>query len=195
MENETLALIRRECILSIFRLVEQRDILTAEHQLRTANLAKLIAAELGLPNEAALGVYWGALIHDIGKVRIPMEILLAERKLTPNEYELVKTHPDIGHDIVKPIPLHWPIADIILQHHERLDGSGYPNGLTDEKIILESRIVAVSDVFESMTGNRPYRTNRSPKKAMQFLSESSGILFDTNVVEACLKLVNNKQVI
>jgi PAS domain S-box-containing protein/putative nucleotidyltransferase with HDIG domain len=168
--------------------IEMRDPYTAGHQRRVTQLACAIANEMGLPEEQIEGLRMAALIHDMGKMTVPAEVLSKPGQLTEIEYGLIKMHSQTGHDILKDMDFPWPLAQIVLQHHERLDGSGYPQGLSGEEIMLEARILAVADVVEAMTSHRPYRAARGIDKALEEIAQNRGVLYDTEVVDACLKL-------
>ncbi len=172
--------------------VESRDPYTAGHQRRVADLARAIADEMQLPKEQAYGIRIAGVIHDIGKISIAAEILSKPGRLSKALFDLIKTHPQVGYDILKTIEFPWPIAKIVLQHQERLDGSGYPAGLSGEDILLEARVLAVADVVEAMTFQRPYRPALGIDKALEEISENRGILYDPAVADACLKLFKNK---
>lgn len=172
--------------------VEVKDPYTAGHQKRVTELSRAIAAEMGLTPERIDFVAMAAGIHDIGKIAVPAEILSLPRKLTPVEFNLIQLHPSWGSDILKDIEFPWPVADVILQHHERLDGSGYPGGLKGTAILLEARIIAVADVLESMANHRPYRPSLGIGTALEELEKNSGKLYDEAVVEACLRLFRDK---
>ncbi|MBN1663733.1 MAG: HD domain-containing protein [Deltaproteobacteria bacterium] len=172
--------------------VETRDPYTAGHQYRVAHLAQAIAAEMNLDEEQIEGIRIAALIHDIGKIAVPAEILTKPGKLTPLEYNLVKTHAQSGYDILKDIEFPWPVAETVFQHHERLDGSGYPQGLESESIILQARILAVADVVESIASHRPYRPALGIEAAIEEIYKNRTILYDKDVVDACIGLIRNK---
>ena len=172
--------------------VEARDPYTAGHQHRVADLARSIAAELGLPADQIDGIGMAATIHDLGKISVPAELLSMPRKLTDIEFSLIKTHSRSGYDILKDIEFPWPIARIILEHHERMNGSGYPQGLRGDNILIESRIISVADVVESMASHRPYRASLGIDAALEEIGKYSGILYDDNVVDACLRLFRDK---
>ncbi|MBN2284983.1 MAG: HD domain-containing protein [Tissierellales bacterium] len=144
-------------LISISHMIDMRDAYTAGHQNQVSEIVNRIAQAMKLPSDHCKYLSWSALVHDVGKIAIPTEILSKPSKLTALEYELVKTHSKIGYGILKDIEMDFPIAEIILQHHERLDGSGYPNGLLGDQIIIDARILAVADVFEAMVSHRPYR--------------------------------------
>lgn len=172
----------------ISKAVESRDPYTAGHQRRVAQLARAIAQAMRLDGEMIEGIRMGAIIHDIGKLHLPAEILSKPRSLNEIEYRLVQTHTQEGYDILKGIDFPWPVADIALQHHEHLDGSGYPQGLRGEQICLEARIVAVADVVEAMASHRPYRPALGLDLALDELKQHRGEYYDPQVVDICLKL-------
>jgi len=169
-------------------IVETRDPYTAGHQQRVTYLAHSIAREMGLSEERIEGIRMAGLIHDLGKIGLPAEILSKPGQINEPELSLVKTHPELGHNMLKTIDFPWPIAQMVLQHHERMDGSGYPLGLTGAEILLEARILAVADVVEAIASHRPYRPALGLKKALQEISRNSGILYDSEVVNVCLRL-------
>ena len=173
--------------------VELRDPYTAGHQQRVSNLACAIARSLGLSEDRIDGLRMASIIHDLGKLTIPAEILCKPGRLSNLEYELIKNHVQAGYDILKRIEFPWPLAEIILQHHERLDGSGYPHGLSGDAIVLEARIIAVSDVFETIASHRPYRPSLGVNKAIDELRLNKGKLYDPLVVETCLELFETRQ--
>jgi len=175
-------------VQAIASLVESKDPYTAGHQRRVADLAATIAEEMGLTPELIEGLRMAGIIHDIGKVSVPSDILNMPRKLTDMEFGLIKTHAKSGYEIVKDIEFPWPIARMILEHHERINGSGYPNGLTGDKLLLESRILAVADVVEAMATHRPYRPALSLDAAMDEITKNRGVIYDPDAVDACLKL-------
>lgn len=164
---------------------EVRDPYTAGHQRRVADLSRAIGQKMGLPQDQVDGVRMAGSIHDLGKIYVPSEILNKPGKLRPTEFELVKSHSEVGYEILKTITFPWPVAEIELQHHERLDGSGYPNGIKGDEILLEARIVAVADVVESMSSHRPYRPALGIEKALEEIEVGRGTLFDERVVDAC----------
>lgn len=172
--------------------VEVRDPYTSGHQRRVSGIAVAIASQMGLPGSQIEGIRIAGVIHDLGKISIPAEILSTPRKLTEVEFSLVKTHPQTGHDILKDIEFPWPIARIILQHHERLDGSGYPQGLRDGKILLEAKILAVADVVEAIASHRPYRPALGIETALEEIEKNKGVLYDADTVDECLKLFREK---
>lgn len=172
--------------------VEMRDPYTAGHQRRVVDLARSIAEEMGLSEEQIDGITMAGVIHDVGKIAVPAEILSKPGRITELEYSLIKTHPQVGYDILKGIEFPWPLAQIILQHHERLNGSGYPNGLRGRETLLEAKILAVADVVEAMASHRPYRPGLGVDKALEHVSEHRGVLYEPEVVGACLKVFAEK---
>jgi PAS domain S-box-containing protein len=170
----------------IAQVVETRDPYTAGHQRRAASLACAIAAEMNLSTDMIEGIRMAGVIHDIGKVSVPAEILSKPGRLSFKEFELIKEHPQVGYDILKDVQFPWPIATIILQHHEKLDGSGYPQGLTKDEICIEARILTVADVVEAIASYRPYRPGLGIGTALSEISANKSILYDPTVVEACL---------
>jgi PAS domain S-box-containing protein/putative nucleotidyltransferase with HDIG domain len=189
LENLTKAV--EGTIHTIAATVEVRDPYTAGHQKRVAALAAFIADELGLTRDQVEGIRMAATIHDLGKVRVPAEILSKPGRITELEYEMIKTHSRVGYDLLKNIDFPWPLAQIVLQHHERVDGSGYPQGLKGDEIILEARILAVADVVEAMASHRPYRPALGTELALNEIKNEKGTLFDSEVVEACLRSFKN----
>ena len=181
-----------ETIRAMALAVEMRDPYTSGHQHRVAELAQAIAAEINLPAEDVEGVYMAASIHDIGKISLPAEILSKPVRLTQIERQMIQAHSKVGYEILKGIDFSWPIAQILLQHHERMDGSGYPNGLGGKEILIGARIVGVSDVVETMASHRPYRPSIGLDKALEEVFDNRGKLYDEQVVSACLKLFNEK---
>lgn len=170
------------------KVVEKKDPYTAGHQHRVSVLAGEIARELNLPEDRVTAVVMAGLVHDIGKISIPSEILVKPGALTLLEWEIIKSHPEEGYEILKEIKFPWPIADIVLQHHERMDGSGYPKGLKNGEILLEARILAVADVVEAMSSHRPYRPALGIDKALEEISKKAGKLYDQDVVQACMQI-------
>ena len=171
--------------------VETRDPYTAGHQRRVANLASAIARELGLSQDHINGINMAGLIHDCGKISVPAEILSKPTKLMDMEFSIIKTHPRIGCDILQNIEFPWPVEQIVLQHHERENGTGYPAGLDKKEIIIEAKIIAVSDVVEAMASDRPYRPALGIEEALEEIRNNSGILYDADVVAACLKIISS----
>jgi PAS domain S-box-containing protein/putative nucleotidyltransferase with HDIG domain len=179
-------------VTAIAATVEMRDPYTAGHQRRVASLAVAIAAEMGLPDDQVQGLRMAGVVHDIGKIHVPAEILASPAKLSDAEFEIIKTHPLAGYDILKVIGFPWPVAEIVYQHHERLDGSGYPRGLKGEEILLEARILTVADVVEAMASHRPYRPGFGVFPALQEISRNKGKFYDVAVVEACMRVFMEK---
>jgi PAS domain S-box-containing protein/putative nucleotidyltransferase with HDIG domain len=173
-------------------VVETRDAYTAGHQRRVADIAVAIAGEMQLPSHTIEGIRMAGVIHDIGKISIPAEILSKPGDLRRKEFELIKDHPQMGYEILKDVEFPWPIAEIVHQHHERMDGSGYPNGLRGGEILLEARIIAVSDVVEAIASHRPYRPARGIDTALEEIKTNQGILYDRDVVDACLSLFRER---
>ncbi|MCX5815902.1 MAG: response regulator [Proteobacteria bacterium] len=172
--------------------VETRDPYTAGHQRKVSNLARTIAQEMGLSSDTVDTIRMAGIIHDIGKISVPTEILSKPGKITDIEMSLIKVHSQTGYDILKDVGLPYPIAEIVLQHHERLDGSGYPNGLKGNDILLEAQIISVADVVEAMASFRPYRPALGIEVALEEIEKNKGILYDEKVVEVCLKLFSEK---
>ena len=172
--------------------VETRDPYTAGHQRRVSNLARAIATEMGISEDQIQGIRLAGVIHDIGKISVPGEILSKPGKISKNEFGIIKEHPQVGHNILNTVDFPWPIAQIVLQHHERMDGSGYPDGISGENIILEARILAVADVVEAMASHRPYRASLGIDIALREILKNRGSFYDPKVVDACLRLFNEK---
>ena len=179
-------------IIAIAAMVEQRDPYTAGHQRRVADLAVAIATEMGLSSTQIMGLRMASVVHDIGKIHIPAEIPSKPSRLSAAEYEIIKTHAKAGWEVLKNIDFPWPVADIVYQHHEKLDGSGYPQGLKGDEILLEAKILTVADVVEAMSGHRPYRPALGILPALQEIMQHKGTLFDEKVVDACVKLFIEK---
>lgn len=179
-------------VTAIAATVEMRDPYTAGHQRRVAQLAVAIAKEMELDESIVEGLRMAGIVHDIGKIHVPAEILSNPGKLTDAEFEIIKTHPQAGYEILKGIDFPWPVAEIVYQHHEKLDGSGYPRKLKDEELLLEARILTVADVVEAMASHRPYRPGFGIFPALQEISRQKGKLFDAKVVEACQRLFMEK---
>ena len=179
-------------VSALAALAEARDPYTAGHQQRVASLACALATEMGLSDNYVQAIRMAGLVHDIGKIHVPAEILSKPTTLTDIEMQLIRTHPQTAYDILRTVRFNWPVADIVLQHHERMDGSGYPNKLAGEDILLEARILAVADVVEAMASNRPYRPAHAIEKALAEISDNAGILYDPQVAEACLTLFRDK---
>jgi PAS domain S-box-containing protein/putative nucleotidyltransferase with HDIG domain len=193
--NETLENLRqsiRTTIQVLGTASEARDPYTAGHQKRVANLARAIATEMKLPHDKIEAIRMAGAIHDIGKISVPSEILCKPALLTDLEFSLIKSHAQFSYEIMKDVESPWPLADIVRQHHERLDGSGYPQGLKNTSILIEARILAVADVVEAMVSYRPYRPALELEIALAEIESNSGVLYDGNAVKACLKLFREK---
>jgi putative nucleotidyltransferase with HDIG domain len=173
------------------KTMELRDPYTAGHQERVTRLAAAIAMEMGLNDTDVEGIRMAAIVHDLGKIYVPSEILSKPSRLSEIEFGLVKVHARAGHDILKNIEFPWPIADMIMQHHERMDGSGYPQGLSAKDILIGARILSVADVVEAMASHRPYRAALGIETALKEITANQGKLYDPDVVAACVKLFEN----
>lgn len=181
-----------ETIQSMATIVEKRDPYTAGHQSRVARLAKAIASQMGLTEETVRTTYLAALIHDVGKIAVPAEILSKPTRLSAVEFGLIKMHPVEGFEIIRNVEFPWPLATIVRQHHERLDGSGYPDGAQGDDIHVEARIIAVADVVEAMSSHRPYRPKLGLDVAMNEVQSNMGTLYDERAVKACHQLIFEK---
>jgi PAS domain S-box-containing protein len=175
-------------INTIAGTVEARDPYTAGHQERVADLAVTIATEMQLSEDQIEGIRLAGIIHDLGKIQVPAEILSKPGTISELEYELVKTHPQVGSDLLNGVSYPWPLCEMVLQHHEKMDGSGYPQGLKGDEIIIEARILAVADIVEAMASHRPYREALGINVALYQIEKDKGTLFDSKVVDACLKV-------
>jgi len=174
------------------KIVEMRDPRTAGHQLGVSRLAVAIGQELGLPAERLEGLKIAATLHDVGNIAIPSDILGKPGRLSEAEFDLVKGHVSASHELLRDVPFPWPVADIVWQHHERMDGSGYPRGLRGDQLLLESRILAVADTVEAMSSGRPHRPPKEIADTLEEIESLSGQLYDPEVTAACLRLVRNK---
>ena len=183
----------RGIIHTISLTVETRDPYTAGHQKRVADLAKAMAMEMELPEESIEATYLAGMIHDLGKISIPAEILSKPGRLTENEFNLIKDHPQTGYEILKGIEFDFPIAQMVLQHHERYNGTGYPQGLSNSQMLLESRIIAVADVVEAIASHRPYRASLGIETALNEISKGIGTLYDPDVAKICLQLFSKNK--
>jgi CHASE1-domain containing sensor protein len=189
--RESLEIVSRTMEASVSVLasaVDLRDPYTSGHQRRVAELSVAIGRKLGFEENRLTGLRLSAMIHDVGKIQVPAEILNTPRKLTNLEFDLIKLHPTAGRELFKDIEFPWPVADAIYQHHERLDGSGYPEGVSGDQIILEARIIAVADVVEAISSHRPYRASLGLQAALDEVRSGKGKLFDPEVVDACLEV-------
>ncbi len=190
--NENLRKALNGIILSMAMTLEVRDPYTAGHQRGVADLAQAIAIEMDLPSDQVEGIRVAAAIHDLGKISIPAEILSKPARLNDIEYQIVKGHSQIGYDILRNIDFPWPVAEIVYQHHERLNGSGYPRGLSGSQILIEAKIIMVADVVESMSSHRPYRPSLGVSKALEEINGKKGIDYDSETVDACLRVFNSR---
>ncbi len=181
-----------ETVRAIASIVETKDPYTAGHQRQVCEIALAIATEINLSNDQIEGLRMAAILHDIGKISIPAEILSKPGKLTDIEFGLIKTHPQAGYDILNSIEFPWPVARTVMEHHERINGSGYPKNLKGDDIIIEARILAVADVVDAMASYRPYRESLGINAALEEIEKNKGILYDKDVVDACLKLFREK---
>lgn len=189
---ESLTRILDQTINALALAIQMRDPYTALHQRQVTDLVCAIAEELDFAPERLKGLEVASALHDIGKIGIPLDILIKPGKITELEYSLIKEHSKVGYNILKEIKFPWPVAQIVLQHHERIDGSGYPAGLRCNDILLEAKIIAVADVVEAMTSHRPYRSSLGLDMAINEITCEKGQKFDPEVVDACLKVFANK---
>jgi PAS domain S-box-containing protein/putative nucleotidyltransferase with HDIG domain len=181
-----------DSLQSLATAIEMRDPYTSGHQRRVTALAAAIAREIGLDEETIQGIELGGILHDVGKISVPAEILSKPGKISPIEFSIIKSHSESGYEILKNIAGPWPLSQMVLQHHERMDGSGYPQGLKGPDIIIEARILAVADVVEAMASHRPYRSALGIEKALDEIATNRGILYDAEVVDACVRLFREK---
>jgi putative nucleotidyltransferase with HDIG domain len=172
--------------------IEIRDPYTSGHQIRSADLALAIASEMGLPQDKIDAIRMAGSIHDIGKLSIPAEILSKPTKLLEIEFALIKEHARKGYEMLKDVESPWPLAEIVYQHHERMDGSGYPRNLKGEEILIEARILAVADVVEAMASHRPYRPGLGIDASLNEIEKNRGIFYDDAVADTCLRLFREK---
>jgi len=177
-----------QTVYAVALTVGSRDPYTAGHQRRVAGLAREIAAEMGLSEDQIYGIKMAGEIHDLGKTSIPGELLSKPTRLTDAEFSLIKTHSQVGYEILNDIEFPWPIAQAVLQHHEKIDGSGYPQGLPGKDILIEARILSAADVVEAMASHRPYRPALGMNCALAEISKNKGVLYDPKVVDICLTL-------
>ncbi|RKZ29143.1 hypothetical protein DRQ36_09240, partial [bacterium] len=185
---EKLRRIMKGIVLTIVRMVEAKDPYTAGHQQRVSKLAVAIAKKLGLPEDQVNCIETASILHDIGKINVPAEILTKPGKLDDIEFMLIKMHSATGYEILKSIEFPWPVAEIVLQHHERMDGGGYPKGLKGDEISLEALIIGVADVVEAMATHRPYRPSLGIEAALSEITEGAGKRYDPDIVNACIAL-------
>lgn len=179
-------------IRAMSRTVEMRDPYTSGHQQRVAALSVAIAEEMGLARNQIEGIRLAAMIHDLGKITVPAGILSKPTRLADYEFALIKTHPRVGYDILKEIEFPWPIADMVYQHHEKMNGSGYPQGLSGQDILPEARILCVADVVEAMASHRPYRPAIGLDQALAEITDNAGALYDPEAVQACLSIFRER---
>ena len=177
----------------ITKVVEIRDPYSKGHQQRVSKLATAIAQEMQLPQDKIEGVRFASLVHDVGKVNLPTEIVSKPSKLVEVEFNLLKNHPRVGYNILKKVNFPWPIAEIVFQHYEKIDGSGYPRGLKGDEILIEAKILGVANVVEAMSSYKSYRPALSINESLAEISKYKNILFDLEVVDACLKLFKEKR--
>ena len=180
-------------ISALTMTVEYRDPYTAGHQQRVSDLASAIAKEIGFSKEKIMGIRMAGMLHDLGKIAIPIEILSKPGRLSKANFELIKKHSQVGYDILNTIKFPWPLSQIVLQHHERIDGSGYPNGLSGKEILIEAKILGVADVVEAMASSRPYRQALGIDKALEEISINKGKLYDVEAANVCLKIFKDKK--
>jgi PAS domain S-box-containing protein/putative nucleotidyltransferase with HDIG domain len=194
--KETLVTLRKALggtIQAIALTVEKRDPYTAGHQQRVSDLARAIADEMGLPKATIDGIRLAGSIHDLGKTSVPTDIMSKPGKLTDHEFGIIKTHPTVGYEILRNIQFPWPIAKAVLQHHERIDGSGYPDGLKGDEIIIEAKVIAVADVVEAISSHRPYRPSLGLQIAIDEIVKGRGNIYDAKAVDTCIDLLTKKR--
>jgi len=192
-ESKKIAKETLHAIEAMLLMVEIRDSYTAKHQRQVSRLARTIAEEMALSEDRIESIEMAASVHDLGKIYVPAEILSKPSRLTKTELDLIKVHPQIGYNVLKIVDFPWPIAQIVYQHHERMDGSGYPLGLSGKDMLLESRIIAVADVVEAMLSHRPYRPALGMNMAREEFARNNGLLYDQKVVNICLDLLCERQ--
>ena len=190
--TESLRRVLDGTIRTLALMVELRDPYTAGHQRRVGKLAEVVATKMGLDKKAAKRIQTAGFLHDLGKAACPVEILTKPGKLTDIEFALIKQHPQVGHDLLNSVEFEWPLAKAVLQHHERLDGSGYPNGLKNDEIMPEAKILSVCDVVEAMASHRPYRPKLGAEKALEEINRYKGMWYDERVVITCTKVIEEK---
>ena len=179
-------------IQAMASLLEKRDTYTSCHQIRVAKLASAIAAEMDFSGDQIRGLNLASSIHDVGKIAIPLQILTKPGKLNVLEFNMVKEHPKVAHDVLMNMEFYWPVSQMVYQHHERLDGSGYPQGLIGQAILPEARVLAVADVVEAMSFERPYRPALGIATALEEITTGRGLLYNADAVDACLRLFSEK---
>ena len=181
-----------EAAQTIAKTVEKRDPYKANHHRRVADLAHAIGTEMNIKSDQNNGIRIAGLIHDIGKISVSADLLNKPRRLTEPEFELVKIHAQSGFEVLKNMAFPWPVAMMVLEHHERINGSGYPNGMTGDHLLVESRILAVADVVDGISHHRPYRPALGINVALYDIKGNRGVLYDSEVVDVCLRLFNEK---
>ena len=191
ISKEQVTLSLYQCVRTLSDTIGLKEAYTPGHQHHVAQLSRTIGQVMGLDSEIIDGLRIGATLHDFGIIRIPSEILCKPDRLTPQEFETMKQHPVHGFQILKSIDFPWPVVKMILQHHERLDGSGYPGGISGDDIILEARIIAVADIMDSMTSDRPWRKALPIESALKELTDNRGTKYDAAVVDACVDIYTN----
>ena len=179
-------------IATVSKMMDLRDPYTSGHERRVGEVSVAIAAEMGLDANIQRGLRVAGNLHDVGKITVPAEILSKPGKLSALEFEMIKEHAAQGYEILKDIDFPWPVAEVARQHHERVDGGGYPRGLKGEEIVMEARVLAVADVVEAMSSHRPYRAGAGIERAVDEIESGRGTAYDTNVVDACLRLFRDK---
>jgi PAS domain S-box-containing protein len=189
-----LEMILNGTITALSGTVKVRDGYTAAHQHRVSKLASMIAEDMDFPTDTVAGIRVAGEIHDLGKIAIPSDILTKSDKLTEAEFQIIKSHPQVGYDLLKKIDFPWPVALIVLEHHERINGSGYPGGLSGKDILPEARIMAIADVVEAMGFHRPYRPSLGQQAALDEIEKNAGILYDYDFVRSCLHLFYDKNI-
>ncbi len=190
--NESLRRTLRATLDAQARAVETKDPHSTGHQRRVADLARAIATEMGLPEATIEGIRMAAVIHDIGKITIPADVLGKPARLSEEQFNLIKNHPQAGYDILKEADFAWPVGRMVWQHHERMDGSGYPLGLSGDRILMEARVLAVADVVEAMASDRAYRPMPGLEKGLEEIQAQRGVLYDPAVVDACIRIFREK---
>ena len=175
----------------ILNIISLNDMYTGKHQYKVAQISKMIAEELKLSPESVKGIYQISIIHDIGKVKVPSQILNKPGPLNKNEFEFIKQHPVVGYNILKDIEFPWPVAETILMHHEKLDGSGYPSGLKGSEILFEAKILTIADIIEAILSPRPWRDSLTPKEVADELIGNRGKKYDPEIVDVAIGIINN----
>jgi putative nucleotidyltransferase with HDIG domain len=182
-------------VAAMVTAIEVRDPYTAGHEIRVATIAVAIGREMGWDENRLQGIRLAAMVHDIGKIVIPPEILTKPSRLSAAEFAMIKEHPETGYNILKGVPFTWPIAEMVRQHHEKLDGSGYPLGLKADEILAESKVLAVADIVEAMASDRPYRRSHGLETALRQIESEAGTLLDPETVRICVALFREKRLV